>query len=1043
MNTKKETFVDLSILFMLGLAPLLWFQEGSFIKSVDMDIPITFVRWLNYFYLWNNELGAGVARTFDIPSLIFFFTQLPPQWFGFSLLTAQKFAFVFWFFLPGLSMYYLIRQLVDSRASRLAALIGASFYMFNLYLEPIWIGFNVSNLSIYALLPLLLTFFIQGLEGKRNPVQSIFYIGLGSILASGVACNPPMFLVASLPFLLFLLFSLIKKPSQKRTRLNMIGFSLGVFVVTILLNLYWILPFSQSLFSGSSLAISSSTKTLSHDWLEGVSSHTSLYNVIRMQGDWTWYAGYRYYADLYQSNPFFIALSWVIPLLTLVGLFFTKNRHKLFFGSLLLIGIVLGTGSHAPFKTLYYWLVNHFPFFWTIRSPWYKFTLLTCIGYSFFVALAISKIHKIFLEQRARKRVGILFVSSIFSLNLIYAFPVTTGKMFMDGNKSSYPNHFTVPPYIHDAADWLNEQDKENPFFRVFTLPGKGFWHNSWGFSGYYSLLNYLINLPVIYDNHPTYIPFHAPWSTPWTHLIKLYRKSLDEGDGSNLSFLLNLLNVKYLLHEKDYRYETLPEPDSVSAMEEKLDHQFGMNRSNTFGQWDFYQVEKLWPHCYLQQKGTLVLGGSEALVALSNQEEKGNSLLFFHDQLSKSEKDFLLNSDKIQRVVFYHQEADKRKDEYSNQIQTLIKDPKEELSFFFSTKDLVKEIQDPPSDFLKPPKTIQWKIKEGSFYFPEAWKDGNKWQWIKRFEEVLVIENRSSQLHETNLLFTVYNVRQDRTLEVYVNGERIHRFKTVLKDSVVQTVLLKKVRLKTGKNNVKFTLNGSPYRGKNDLFPEDSSKNRYAAFRNFQIGSIPFQKRIFLPARDNYQFFIYPVIGKNRKESELTKKQKRILFLDKKKIKLKEKQTGSGSPYWVSEKDYSLKEEIHEIRFNQQDATQYHIEIRSLGEAPLTQRIESVTFKKINPTEYEIQLQNQEPVFLILSETFHQNWEAQDQKGNLLPHFQTNVYANSFYVEKTGEHQITIEFTPQQLFQMGGRISLLTLILLLSLFIFSLRKRS
>jgi len=91
------------------------------------------------------------------------------------------------------------------------------------------------------------------------------------------------------------------------------------------------------------------------------------------------------------------------------------------------------------------------------------------------------------------------------------------------------------------------------------------------------------------------------------------------------------------------------------------------------------------------------------------------------------------------------------------------------------------------------------------------------------------------------------------------------------------------------------------------------------------------------------------------------------------------------------------------------------------------------ITFKKVNPTKYEVKIENaSQPFFLVFSESYDQNWVAnvEGQPISNEYHYTANGYANSWYVNKTGTYTVTLEFWPQNLFYIGSAISITTLIL-------------
>lgn len=86
-----------------------------------------------------------------------------------------------------------------------------------------------------------------------------------------------------------------------------------------------------------------------------------------------------------------------------------------------------------------------------------------------------------------------------------------------------------------------------------------------------------------------------------------------------------------------------------------------------------------------------------------------------------------------------------------------------------------------------------------------------------------------------------------------------------------------------------------------------------------------------------------------------------------------------------------------------------------------------SVSYEKINTTKYTVRIGNaSSPFILIFSELFNNKWEAfYTDNTQVLSHFRANNYANAWLIDKKGDFDITVEFTPQRLYKTGEIISL------------------
>ena len=106
--------------------------------------------------------------------------------------------------------------------------------------------------------------------------------------------------------------------------------------------------------------------------------------------------------------------------------------------------------------------------------------------------------------------------------------------------------------------------------------------------------------------------------------------------------------------------------------------------------------------------------------------------------------------------------------------------------------------------------------------------------------------------------------------------------------------------------------------------------------------------------------------------------------------------------------------------------------------------------YEKINPTKYILNIKNAtRPYIISFAETYDNLWTAysnkdENEKNN---YFRTNsipLYGvtNGFYVNKTGDYDLVIEYEPQNWFVLGAIISISSLIVLSAITIFLVKKK-
>lgn len=85
------------------------------------------------------------------------------------------------------------------------------------------------------------------------------------------------------------------------------------------------------------------------------------------------------------------------------------------------------------------------------------------------------------------------------------------------------------------------------------------------------------------------------------------------------------------------------------------------------------------------------------------------------------------------------------------------------------------------------------------------------------------------------------------------------------------------------------------------------------------------------------------------------------------------------------------------------------------------------VSFERINPCKYKVHVNAKTPFILVFSDAYHSSWKAFLKNGTEIP--STNLYytVNGFFINKTGELDIIIYFTGQELVDLGYKISVTT----------------
>lgn len=117
-------------------------------------------------------------------------------------------------------------------------------------------------------------------------------------------------------------------------------------------------------------------------------------------------------------------------------------------------------------------------------------------------------------------------------------------------------------------------------------------------------------------------------------------------------------------------------------------------------------------------------------------------------------------------------------------------------------------------------------------------------------------------------------------------------------------------------------------------------------------------------------------------------------------------------------------------------------------------QVVPQLTFDKISPARYKVQVTDaKNPFFLVLSTSFDPRWNAylvntqpksimeslsDSVNGDVVSsanHFVANGYANGWYIEKEGNYEMFLEYSPERIFVIGRKLTVFIITILLLIF--------
>lgn len=607
----KTHLASLFIILLFSLVPIIWFKPGHLLTGTDVDFPLfPDERLQERIYTWFPKILGGVDRSNNTASLPYvvssaFFSEL-----GFSLVTSEQLTFVLWFFLSGVSMYYLmVMLLADSEESLsfkfLANLTSVLIYMFNFYNVFLWVRLQLAIAGL-VLFPIMLALLIGVFNDKLSKLKALLVLSLFSILCGPIGLQPPVLYVMFASLSLYVLFDLIirlhKKEHKKIT--ENIFFYLIFIIVFFLSSSYWAINLLSFIwFAGYTNSAVGQEVYAVDSLLNWTSSITSFTNLFRLYGDVVWFDGWAdslYFPEFvaYLRNPLLIFSSFVLPIAVFYPLL-TKiksySKHIAFFSLLALLGLFFSKGIHAPFGSLFAWMIDNIPLFWIHRAPWQKFSFMTVTGYSVLGGIGVACFYTYLVKRFSTKNgirsmlpffalVTVLFLSYNYMFVLGYMFPSKESNIGYHG-RFNLGFHHKFPSYLVDSKEYIESKEGE---FKILLLPNSQTTVYDWGYAGATDIVNLLIDKGTVSTQYGEgFAPPQSVEALVGAVYESLYTKSND------ISKTLGFINIAYILQRNDFNYGFFGDRDSPEFIDSTLSFQVDLTKDASFGKWDFYEVHK------------------------------------------------------------------------------------------------------------------------------------------------------------------------------------------------------------------------------------------------------------------------------------------------------------------------------------------------------------------------------------------------------------------------------------------------------------------
>ena len=371
----REEVIDYILFLVLSILPFLWYGSDLILSGYFADMIEPLDAFMRSFFVWDSRTHLGypyfqsAANLFPRHTFSIVFSVIGTLINQKDLLwVVNRLWLVLFFFLPAVSMYYLM-SVITPKPNRVGKLIASLAYMYALPNILYTHGVSLDMLQTYGIIPLMLGFFIRGMN-TLNYVRYALLLAFASLIMGGL--NPPLIAINLLIIIVYFLYDVI---TERTHVLQKIKFSIYSLILFILFNAHVII---------SSISFVTQAYVSSYMLSENVrfiSSTTSYLETFRLLGHWGFYTGYKgipffsfapqYVPFTSPPNPILIFTTLLIPVIASISLLTrSKDKYVLFFGILIILIMPIATGTNwsNPAGPLILWLFENVPLFWVFRN---------------------------------------------------------------------------------------------------------------------------------------------------------------------------------------------------------------------------------------------------------------------------------------------------------------------------------------------------------------------------------------------------------------------------------------------------------------------------------------------------------------------------------------------------------------------------------------------------------------------------------------------------------------------------------------------------
>ncbi|MEY2405076.1 MAG: arabinofuranan 3-O-arabinosyltransferase, partial [Acidimicrobiaceae bacterium] len=480
--------------------------------------------------MWDPNVGLGTVTHQNIGYL---FPMGPYYWLadkvGLPMWAAQRIWLGSVLFLAGAGVWFLLRTL---RWSTLPATVAAFAYALTPYTLTLEARLSAILLPFTGL-PWMIAYTIRAIRrgGWREPACfALVILAVGQTNATGL-------IYAGVGPLLWFPFAIwVTKEAPWRRAAGAFG---RIGVLTLLTSLWWIA--GLSLQGGYGIDVLKYTETA-----KVVASAAVAPEILRGLGYWFFYGGDRLGPWIepgvaYTQRLWLIAVSYLTPVLALLGGAMSRWKHRAYFATLAAVGVFIAVGAHPwddpPLAGRWWQALLESDRGLAMRSTPRAIPLVV-LGLAVLLSAGIAVVVR--LAPRSAVPAGI----AVLALIVAGIPPLYTGDMVA----ANLERPEDLPQYWLDAAAALDAQSHDT---RVFEIPGTDFASYRWG-NTVDPITPGLMDRAYVARE---LIPYGSP---PSADLLNAFDRRLQENtlDPQAIAPIARLLGVGDIVVRNDLQYE-------------------------------------------------------------------------------------------------------------------------------------------------------------------------------------------------------------------------------------------------------------------------------------------------------------------------------------------------------------------------------------------------------------------------------------------------------------------------------------------------------